>query len=105
MYALFVSLNFLNFLNTFIYFLIQVLNILQWIDKKSEYTHSLIFSSEYKVFKTVGFKMPFCTPLNCIEVLLAATGLKDNPNMQELTTGLLDLVYLQVRIFRYTFPI
>ncbi|KOC67731.1 hypothetical protein WH47_11132 [Habropoda laboriosa] len=73
----------------------QVLNLLRWIDKKSEYTHSAIFSSEYKVFKTVGFRMPFCTPLNCIEVLLAATGLKDTPNMQELTINLLDLVYLQ----------
>ncbi|CAK9803328.1 Cyclin N-terminal domain-containing protein 1 [Anthophora quadrimaculata] len=73
----------------------QVLNILRWIDKKSEYTHSTIFSSEYKVFKTVGFRMPFCTPLNCIEVLLAATGLKDTPNIQELTINLLDLVYLE----------
>ncbi|XP_003694077.2 uncharacterized protein LOC100870617 isoform X1 [Apis florea] len=73
----------------------QVLSILRCIDKKSKYTHNIIFSSEYKVFKTVGFRMPFCTPLNCIEVLLAATGLKENPNMQELTINLLDLVYLQ----------
>lgn len=40
--------------------------------------------------------MPFYTPLNCVEILLAATGLKDTPNMQELTINLLDLVYLQV---------
>ncbi|CAK9813929.1 hypothetical protein ANTPLA_LOCUS8040 [Anthophora plagiata] len=74
----------------------QVLNILRWIDKKSEYTHSTIFSSEYKVFNTVGFGMPFCTPLNCIEVLLlTATGLKDTPKIQELTINLLDLVYLE----------
>ncbi|XP_012135890.2 cyclin N-terminal domain-containing protein 1 [Megachile rotundata] len=73
----------------------QVLNILQWIDTKSEYTHSTIFSSEYEVFKMVGFKMPFYTPLNCVEVLLAATGLKETPNMQNLTISLLDLVYLQ----------
>ncbi|XP_076756519.1 cyclin N-terminal domain-containing protein 1 isoform X2 [Xylocopa sonorina] len=73
----------------------QVLNILQWIDKESEYTHSTIFLSEYKVFKTVGFRMPFCTPLNCIEVLLTATGLMDTPNIQELAISLLDLVYLQ----------
>ncbi|CAL7942705.1 unnamed protein product [Xylocopa violacea] len=76
----------------------QVLNILQWIDKESEYTHSTIFLSEYKVFKTVGFRMPFCTPLNCIEILLAATGLKDTPNIQELAISLLDLVYLQCLI-------
>ncbi|OAD58580.1 Cyclin N-terminal domain-containing protein 1 [Eufriesea mexicana] len=73
----------------------QILSILRCIDKKSEYTHNIIFSSEYKVFRTVGFKMPFCTPLNCIEILLAAIGLKDTPNMQELTINLLDLVYLQ----------
>ena len=40
--------------------------------------------------------MPLCTPLNCIEILLAATGLKDTPRMQELTVDILDLVYLQV---------
>lgn len=44
----------------------------------------------------VGFRMPFCTPLNCIEVLLAATGLINTPNMQDLTISLLDSVYLQV---------
>ncbi|XP_054012652.1 uncharacterized protein LOC128894725 [Hylaeus anthracinus] len=73
----------------------QVLNILRWIDKKSEYTKSIIFLSEFKVFKMVGFRMPFCTPLNCIEILLAATGLMNMPNMQDLTTSLLDSVYLQ----------
>ena len=73
----------------------QILNVLRWIDKKSEYTHSIIFSSEFKVFKMVGFKMPFCTPLTCVEVLLSATGLRNEPNMQDLTISLLDLVYLQ----------
>ncbi|XP_048269487.1 uncharacterized protein LOC100644084 isoform X1 [Bombus terrestris] len=73
----------------------QILGILRCIDKKSEYTPNVIFLSEYKVFKTVGFRMPFYTPLNCVEILLAATGLKDTPNMQELTINLLDLVYLQ----------
>ncbi|KZC09195.1 Cyclin N-terminal domain-containing protein 1 [Dufourea novaeangliae] len=79
----------------------QVLDILQCIDKKSEYNHSVVFLSEFKVFKMVGFRMPFCTPLNCIQVLLAATGLKDTPNMQDLTITLLDLVYLQVQIHYY----
>lgn len=46
--------------------------------------------------------MPFCTPLNCVEVLLAATGLRNEPNMQDLTISLLDLVYLQVRVHRCT---
>ncbi|KAK1123313.1 hypothetical protein K0M31_008932 [Melipona bicolor] len=73
----------------------QVLGILQRIDKKSVYTHKIIVSSEFKVFKTIGFRMPLCTPLNCIEILLAATGLKDTPRMQELTVDLLDLFYLQ----------
>lgn len=46
--------------------------------------------------------MPFYTPLNCVEVLLAAIGLRDVPNMQDLTISLLDLVYLQVCIVCYT---
>ncbi|XP_076300786.1 cyclin N-terminal domain-containing protein 1 [Lasioglossum baleicum] len=73
----------------------QVHHILRWIDKKSDYSQSIISSSEFKVFQMVGFKVPFCTPLNCIEVLLAATGLRNMPNVQDLTITLLDLVYLQ----------
>ncbi|XP_076639013.1 cyclin N-terminal domain-containing protein 1 [Colletes latitarsis] len=73
----------------------QVLNILQWIDKNSEYTKNIILASEFKVFKMVGFRMPFYTPLNCVEVLLAVTGLINTPNMKGLTITLLDLVYLQ----------
>ena len=78
--------------------MLQILGILRCIDKKSEYTPDVIFLSEYKVFKTVGFRIPFYTPLNCVEILLAATGLKDTPNMQELTINLLDLIYLRVWI-------
>ncbi|XP_076651900.1 cyclin N-terminal domain-containing protein 1 isoform X2 [Halictus rubicundus] len=73
----------------------QVHHILRWIDKKSDYSQSIIFSTEFKVFQMVGFKIPFCTPLNCVEVLLAATGLRNMPKMQDITISLLDLVYLQ----------
>ncbi|XP_033337571.1 cyclin N-terminal domain-containing protein 1 isoform X2 [Megalopta genalis] len=71
------------------------LAISQWIDKNTEYDHSIVFSSEFKVFQMMGYKIPLCTPINCIEVLLAATGLRNTSNMQEITTSLLDLVYLQ----------
>ncbi|XP_034190329.1 cyclin N-terminal domain-containing protein 1 [Osmia lignaria lignaria] len=73
----------------------QVLNVLKWIDGKTEYTRGMIFSSEYEVFKMVEFKMPLCTPLNCVDVLLAAIGLKNTQNLQNLVISLLDLVYLQ----------
>ncbi|XP_076236646.1 cyclin N-terminal domain-containing protein 1 [Calliopsis andreniformis] len=73
----------------------QILSILRWIDNTSQYTRNIIFLSEFKVFKVVGFRMPFCTPLNCIEVLLAATGLRNTQNIKYLTISLLDLVYLQ----------
>ncbi|XP_078043051.1 cyclin N-terminal domain-containing protein 1 isoform X2 [Augochlora pura] len=71
------------------------LTISQWIDKSTEYDHSIVFSSEYKVFQMIGYKIPLCTPINCIEVLLAATGLRNTFNMHKITTVLLDLVYLQ----------
>jgi len=65
----------------------------------------MISSSEIKVFKTVEFKMPLYTPLHCIEILLAATGLGETPNMINVSINLLDLVYLKVRTFDciYTF--
>ncbi|XP_046817456.1 uncharacterized protein LOC124423601 isoform X1 [Vespa crabro] len=73
----------------------QLICILRWIDKKKEYTKNIIITSEFKVFKTLGFKMPFCTPLQCIEVLLAATGLRHTSNIYETSINLLDLAYLQ----------
>ncbi|XP_070518572.1 cyclin N-terminal domain-containing protein 1 isoform X2 [Cardiocondyla obscurior] len=73
----------------------QILNILHLIDKEAVYTPSMISSSEIRVFKTVGFKMPLYTPLHCIEILLAATGLGENLNMINISTDLLDLAYLQ----------
>ncbi|XP_015188477.1 PREDICTED: cyclin N-terminal domain-containing protein 1-like isoform X1 [Polistes dominula] len=73
----------------------QLICILRWIDKKKEYTNNVLISSEFKVFKTIGFKMPFCTPLQCIEVLLAATGLRNTLNIYETSIELLDLAYLQ----------
>lgn len=76
-----------------------MINVLKWIDGKTEYTRGMIFSSEYEVFKMVEFKMPLCTPINCVDVLSAAIGLKNTPNWQNLIINLLDLVYLQVRFF------
>lgn len=59
----------------------------------------MISSSEIKVFKTVGFKMPLYTPLHYIEILLAATGLGETPNIVNVSIDLLDLAYLKVWIF------
>ncbi|XP_012059517.1 PREDICTED: uncharacterized protein LOC105622714 [Atta cephalotes] len=73
----------------------QILNILYLIDKESEYTRNMISSSEIKVFKTVGFTMPLYTPLHCIEILLAATGLGETPNTFNISIDLLDLAYLK----------
>jgi len=56
----------------------------------------MISSSEIKVFKTVGFTMPLYTPLHCIEILLAATGLGETPNTFNISINLLDLAYLKV---------
>ncbi|KAG7212101.1 hypothetical protein KM043_012451 [Ampulex compressa] len=73
----------------------QIINVLKWMDKKCEYMHSSILSSEFKVFKMVGFKMPLCTPLHCIEVLLAATNLTNMPNIYDVVINLLDFTYLE----------
>lgn len=73
----------------------QILNILYLIDKESEYTPSMISSSEIKVFRTIEFKMPLYTPLHYIEILLAATGLGETPNTINISIDLLDLAYLK----------
>lgn len=70
--------------------------MLRLIDEKYEYTAKSIRQSEMKVFETVGFKMPHCTSLQCIEILLAVTGLEKRPNISETATLLLDLAYLEV---------
>ncbi|XP_031846374.1 cyclin N-terminal domain-containing protein 1 isoform X2 [Nomia melanderi] len=73
----------------------QVLSTLQSIDNKTKYNRSIIFSSELTILKMMDFKIPICTSLNCVEVLLAATGLRNTPNMENLSVTLLDLIYLQ----------
>lgn len=46
--------------------------------------------------------MPLCTPLHCIEIFLAITGLRETPGIYDLSINLLDLTYLQVCAFRIT---
>ncbi|XP_015601334.2 cyclin N-terminal domain-containing protein 1 [Cephus cinctus] len=74
----------------------QVLCVLQRIDKDHEYTRNTIFSSEFKVFKTVGFKIPaILTPLHCIQILVATTGLRHTPGIFDTVISVLDAAYLQ----------
>jgi len=59
-------------------------------------SHSCVLGiSQIKVFRTVDFQMPLYTPLNCIEILLAATGLGEMPNTINISIDLLDLAYLK----------
>lgn len=51
---------------------------------------------EIEIFKKVGFKMPLYTPVYCIEVLLAATGLGETPRTFDISMQLLDLAYMEV---------
>lgn len=57
----------------------------------------MVISSEYEVFKTVGFKMPLNTPLTCIEVLLAVTNRRSKVDY-EITLLLLDIAFLKVQL-------
>ncbi|RLU16876.1 hypothetical protein DMN91_010945 [Ooceraea biroi] len=70
-------------------------SILRLIDSETEYTQNMIFASEMEVFKMVDFKMPFCTPFQCIEIFLAVTGLRESPNTLNISLHLLDLTYLK----------
>ncbi|XP_012217120.1 cyclin N-terminal domain-containing protein 1-like [Linepithema humile] len=75
--------------------ILQILNVLHKLSKKSEYTQKMIFDSEIEVFKTVDYKMPLNTPLHCIEILLAATGLQKTQGSIYIATNLLNLTYLK----------
>ncbi|XP_043289426.1 uncharacterized protein [Venturia canescens] len=73
----------------------QVISILREIDNKQEYTPNTILASEFKVFKTVGFKIPFCTPLDCAGILIKALGLEKIPQIIDIVVHLLDLSFLE----------
>lgn len=70
------------------------------MDNRTIYTNNMVISAEYKVFKTVGFKMPLNTPLTCIELLLAMTNCRDEVEY-EIALLLLDIAFLQVRISHF----
>ncbi|XP_033223094.1 cyclin N-terminal domain-containing protein 1-like [Belonocnema kinseyi] len=67
---------------------------LQKIDSNREYSKRTIFQSEIYVYKAVEFEMPQCTPKDCVDVLLAATGLRNTPGILEASKRLVDLSYL-----------
>ncbi|XP_034946025.1 cyclin N-terminal domain-containing protein 1-like isoform X2 [Chelonus insularis] len=64
-------------------------------NEKVEYSPNTIFKSEIKVFKTLNYRIPSITPLDCLEVLLVALGLRDLPKFYESTISILDLTFLQ----------
>lgn len=64
---------------------------------ENEYTPNIILNSEFKILKTIDFKIPIVTSVDSIEVLLAALNLYEMPNLYETAMMILDLTYLQVR--------
>lgn len=76
----------------------QVISALKIIDEERDYTPSIIFHSEFKVFKTIEFKIPIVTPLDAIEVLLAVINFHDKQNVYTTAVSILDFTYLQVLI-------
>lgn len=77
---------------------LQVQTALQKIDSSREYSKRTIFQSEIYVYKAVEFEMPQCTPKDCVDVLLAATGLRNTPGILDASKRLVDLSYLCVCI-------
>ncbi|KMQ89737.1 cyclin n-terminal domain-containing protein 1-like isoform x2 protein [Lasius niger] len=73
----------------------QILQLLRVIDQNYECTRDTVSSMEIEIFKKVGFKMPLYTPVYCIEVLLAATGLGETPRTFDISMQLLDLAYME----------
>ncbi|XP_012252813.2 cyclin N-terminal domain-containing protein 1-like [Athalia rosae] len=73
----------------------QVIQMLQWLDNECEFTRGMVFSAEFKVYKTVNFRIPLITPFHCVEILLAATKLSCIPAVHDICINLLDLAYLQ----------
>ncbi|KAK0174277.1 hypothetical protein PV327_011033 [Microctonus hyperodae] len=62
---------------------------------KNEYTPNIILNSEFKILKTINFKIPIVTSVDSIEVLLAALNLYEIPKLYETAMMILDLTYLQ----------
>lgn len=59
----------------------------------------MILDSEFHVFKSVEFKMPIYTTKNCVDVLLAASGLRNTLEIVKSASVFLDLSYICVSIY------
>jgi len=77
---------------------LQILDMLNVIDSHIEYTRDMIRASEFEVFRTIEFRIPSCTPIQCIEILLAATGIRNTPDLFKILLHFLDFAYLKVCI-------
>ncbi|XP_063989532.1 cyclin N-terminal domain-containing protein 1-like [Diachasmimorpha longicaudata] len=73
----------------------QVLSALDKLEPNHHFNRSTIIQSEMDVFKTINFKIPLVTPLDCIEVLLAALKLDRVPKVHNAALHILDITYLQ----------
>lgn len=68
------------------------------MDPDRIYPNNVILDSEFYVFKSVEFEIPTCTTKNCVEVLLAASGLHNTVEIVKSASKLLDLSYVCVSI-------
>ncbi|XP_051162731.1 cyclin N-terminal domain-containing protein 1-like [Leptopilina boulardi] len=68
--------------------------ILKEIDPDKIYPNKMILDSEFHVFKSVEFKMPIYTTKNCVDVLLAASGLRNTHEIVKSASVFLDLSYI-----------
>ncbi|XP_015117000.1 uncharacterized protein LOC107041116 [Diachasma alloeum] len=73
----------------------QVLSALDRLEPNHQFNRFAVVQSEMKVFQTTNFKIPLVTPLDCIEVLLAALKLDKLPKVYNTAVHILDMTYLQ----------
>lgn len=72
----------------------HIKNMLRKIDPDRHYSNKIILDSEFYVFKSVEFEMPTYTPKSCVDVLLAASGLRNTLEIAKSSSRLLDLSYI-----------
>ncbi|XP_043472906.1 cyclin N-terminal domain-containing protein 1-like isoform X2 [Leptopilina heterotoma] len=71
----------------------HIKRILKEMDPDRIYPNKVILDSEFYVFKSVEFEIPTYTTKNCVDVLLAASGLRNTLEIVKSASKLLDLSY------------
>lgn len=82
---------------TYVNYIFQLVHLLNRIDPHKMFTKHSLITCEMYVYKILNWKLPSYTVLNCVELLLASTGLHKKTDIPNICRKLLNVSYKKVR--------